>query len=733
MDSRTFFSFALTPVAVAILSMPAMAADTLPATPDAVAAAPAVTQGAVPDVLLAQVAPVPESMPAGSVPAAGTASASSEGADYRVVVTGAGTGASKPLTVVTDPRKARQPIPAQDGADILKTVPGFSVIRKGGTDGDPVLRGMAGSRLNVLLDGEHILGGCGGRMDPPTAYVFPDSYDRLTVLKGPQTVLHGPGNSAGTVLFERDREARPEQPGLKANVGGTVGSFGRRDVMGDLNYATPDFYVRGTGTHTRSDDYKDGSGNPVHSSYERWSGRMALGLTPDANTLYELTYGRSDGEAAYADRMMDGTKFDRENIGLRFEKRNISPLVRKVEANAYRNYVDHVMDNFSMRPATPAAMRALSNPDRETIGARVAVTLQSLESTRVIAGVDAQENQHTLRMSKGVMAGTAYEAMPRMEDGKFRQLGLFGEVHHNLDDRQRLIGGARVDWWEATDQRMTPGLATRGLKRDDTLPSGFLRWERDFDQGNGTVYAGLGHVQRFPDFWETVGGMRQSTSTNSAFNTRPEKTTQLDVGVNWKNDRLSTSLSTFYNRIDDYILIDAFNTGARFGKVGNPAVVRNIDASSYGLEAALSYALTPQWKLDASLAYVRGKNRTDGTPLAQMPPLEGKLGLNWNNGTWSAGALWRVAARQDRVDPGKGNIAGQDVATATPGFGTLSLNGSYKVNKRVRIIAGVDNVFDKTYAEHLSRSGTMIPGYIQTGRINEPGRNWWLKTTVALD
>ena len=176
MDSRTFFSFALTPVAVAILSMPAMAADTLPATPDAVAAAPAVTQGAVPDVLLAQVAPVPESMPAGSVPAAGTASASSEGADYRVVVTGAGTGASKPLTVVTDPRKARQPIPAQDGADILKTVPGFSVIRKGGTDGDPVLRGMAGSRLNVLLDGEHILGGCGGRMDPPTAYVFPDSY-----------------------------------------------------------------------------------------------------------------------------------------------------------------------------------------------------------------------------------------------------------------------------------------------------------------------------------------------------------------------------------------------------------------------------------------------------------------------------------------------------------------------------------------------------------------------------
>ena len=78
----------------------------------------------------------------------------------------------EPLVVVTDPRKPRQPVPAQDGADYLKTVPGFNVIRKGGTDGDPVLRGMAASRLGIALDGAQVLGGCGMRMDPPTAYVF---------------------------------------------------------------------------------------------------------------------------------------------------------------------------------------------------------------------------------------------------------------------------------------------------------------------------------------------------------------------------------------------------------------------------------------------------------------------------------------------------------------------------------------------------------------------------------
>ncbi len=55
-----------------------------------------------------------------------------------------------PLLVVTDPRQPRQPLPAHDGADYLKTIPGFSVIRKGGTDGDPVFRGMAASRVNML-------------------------------------------------------------------------------------------------------------------------------------------------------------------------------------------------------------------------------------------------------------------------------------------------------------------------------------------------------------------------------------------------------------------------------------------------------------------------------------------------------------------------------------------------------------------------------------------------------
>ena len=105
-----------------------------------------------------------------------------------VVVTAA--PMTTPTTIELDPKVPRQPLPAHDGADFLKSVPGFSIMRKAGTDGEPSFRGMGGSRVNILADDQNIFGGCGQRMDAPTAYIFPEIYDKVTVIKGPQTVLY---------------------------------------------------------------------------------------------------------------------------------------------------------------------------------------------------------------------------------------------------------------------------------------------------------------------------------------------------------------------------------------------------------------------------------------------------------------------------------------------------------------------------------------------------------------
>ncbi|MBS4098576.1 MAG: TonB-dependent copper receptor [Sulfuricella sp.] len=650
---------------------------------------------------------------------------------------------AEPLTIVTDPKAPRQPVPAHDGADYLKNIPGFSVIRKGGTDGDPVLRGMAASRINILLDGENILGGCGNRMDPPTAYVFPESYDRITVIKGPQTVLYGPGNSAGTVLFERSVK-RFDPAGWKFNGSLTAGSFGRNDQVADLRGGNPDFYFQGTGTRSDSGDYQDGAGNTVHSAFTRWSTSGALGWTPDANTRVELTGIQSDGEAAYGDRTMDGVKFKRDNVGLKFEKSKISSLLDKLEANLYYNYVDHVMDNYSLRPVAGAAAKMVSNPDRETTGGRAAATLKFGDATQSVVGVDFQANKHTLRSAMGAMADS-YSSRNRVEDANIRNHGLFGEVTHYLNQSDKLVAGLRADRWNAQDKRATlsigTGMAaatvanpTANKERSDTLVSGFGRFERDLAGMPATVYAGVGHTERFPDYWEMISATKESATTLSAFDSRPEKTNQLDVGVVYNSGKLSASVSGFYSKINDYLMVQSNYVKASLTGMGSrtATIVRNVDATTWGGEAGIAYALSEVWKVDAALSYVHGDNDTDGTALAQMPPLEGRLGLGYDNKLWSVGALWRLVSEQTRYDLNKGNIVGQDLGKSG-GFGIFSLNGSYRPKKGVLVSGGVDNLFDKTYAEFISRGGAMVSGYDQTTRINEPGRTLWLKLNVALD
>ncbi len=668
--------------------------------------------------------------------AAATArAADDEGADELdepVVVTGA--RMTSPLVVETDPRVPRQPLPAHDGADYLKTIPGFATVRKGGTDGDPVFRGMAASRVNMLMDGETILGGCGMRMDPPTAYVFPAAYDRIVVVKGPQTVLYGPGNSAATVRFDRDPPVF-DGPGYDLFAHATVAEAGRSDLAGDLALGSGAYYARLAATRAESDDYTDGDGNEVHSAYERWSANASLGWRPTTDSWIELSGARSDGEAAYADRAMDGVKFDRDNLGLRFAVEDIGAHVRRIEGMAFYNQVDHVMDNYSLRDFTPTAMmpfRSVSNPDRRTEGARLAVELSLAAGLSGTVGLDTQRNTHRVRSTMN-QAAMPYEAMARVKDGEFENRGLFGEFEKTAGADGKVVVGMRADRWQALDARETLRLGmtgtvtnpTAGAERDETLVSGFARYEHAL--GDTTLYAGAGYVERFPDYWELLGAGREAADSLSAFETRPEKTAQVDAGLIYATGRLGLSLSAFYSSVDDYILIESnYPKGMRM-----TSIARNVDASTWGAEGDLTYRLAPSWTVTGSLAWTRGENDTDGTPLGQVPPLEGRLGLDWERANWSAGALLRAVAAQDRIALNQGNVVGQDIGE-TAGFAVFSINGGYRFSGQVQLTAGIDNLFDTAYAEHISRAGAMVAGYEQTTRVNEPGRTAWLNLSARF-
>lgn len=640
----------------------------------------------------------------------------------------------KPLTVITDPKAPRQPVPASDGADFLKAIPGFSTIRKGGSNGDPMLRGMAGSRLNILVDGGQVGGACPSRMDPPTAYVSPQLYDRVTVIKGPQTVLYGPGNSAGTVLFERDFK-RYASPGIGLDGSLLGGSAGRNDQMVDLHVGTPEVYMAVDANHTHAQDYQDGDGNRVHSSWDRWNANAALGWTPDDNTRVELSAGKGNGHAAYAFSGMDGAQFLHDSAALKLEHERPDAVFSRIDAQLYYNYIDHVMDNYTLRQPDPSSMMPMamaSDVDRRTVGGRVAATFEWSEALSLVAGMDGNSSINSSRMG-GPPGGMLpdYRSQPWQRNARMSSVGLFGELSLNMAERNRLISGARMDRAQVRGYNlalpaspamgsMKMGTMAAGIdaNRSSRLPAGFVRYEHDLVAQPATFYAGLGYVQRFPDYWELFGG-HVDRSLRSFLQLQPEQTTQLDVGLQYNDTKLKAWVSGYLGVVRDFIVMN-YGTGMTASQAGN------VNARTAGGEAGLVYSLSTRWKADATLAWAWGRNQSEHRPLPQMPPLETRLGLTYDTGIWSVGGLWRIAAAQHRVAVGQGNIVGQDLGPSA-GFGVFSLNGGYRFSRALTLSAGIDNLFDKTYAEHVNAASIGLVGYVNTMRVNEPGRTLWLK------
>jgi iron complex outermembrane receptor protein len=85
--------------------------------------------------------------------------------------------------------------------------------------------------------------------------------------------------------------------------------------------------------------------------------------------------------------------------------------------------------------------------------------------------------------------------------------------------------------------------------------------------------------------------------------------------------------------------------------------------------------------------------------------------LRYDNARWHAAAEVVGAAGQDKV-------AAELHESPTAAFAVLNLRGGLRL-RRVDVIAGVDNVLDRLYAEHLSHQRDPFRAGV---RVYEPGR-----------
>ncbi|MBO3640974.1 TonB-dependent copper receptor [Acinetobacter soli] len=626
-----------------------------------------------------------------------------------IVVTAQETTRSNGLIVQADPKQPIQPVPATDGADYLQSILGFNAIKNGGTNGDVTFRGMFGSRIKMLTDGTENLGACPARMDSPTSYINPESYDRITVIKGPQTVLYATPGSAATVLFEREPEQLSADKPYRGQASVLIGSFGRLDHNIEAAVGDESKYARLNATRSVAGNYQDGNGKTVQSQWERWSTDLALGWKPTQDTWLELRGGASDGESAYAGRTMDGTQFRRESLGLHAEQKNITDVIKKVEAQIDYSYNDHVMDNFKLR--TPPMMPMAMEVTRRTINARTAVTTE-WGNFSAISGVDSQHNQHAGNM----YMRDANPIPPLKRDLEYQSYGAFTEWTYTLSPETKWVAGGRID-------QVKVNHAANDQQRKDTNPSAFVRIEHALPEHGLKTYAGIGYVERSPDYWEIS---RVSKGLLNYLDT--EKTTQLDLGFEFEQGALTSWASAYAGLIDDFILVP-YQSNPNGSVSILPA--RSIDATIAGAEAGIGYHLTDHLQTDLSAMYAWGKNTSDGKPLPQIAPLEGRFNLRYVQDRYSLGLLWRAVAKQNRISLNEGNIVGYDIGKSK-GFSTLAINAAYQYSPTLDFAVGIDNLLDKAYAEHLNKSGAALFGYAANEQFNNSGRNYWARVSMKF-
>jgi len=663
-----------------------------------------------------------------------------------IIVTGKRTDIQTETTITPD----SAPLQGGDVTYLTARTPGGARIGNGELSGQMQYRGLFGERLNLRVDGQRFASGGPNLMDPVYHYAPAPLVSSVVIDRGVSPVSKGPGLGGGAdAIFKRIDYI----DGAETSLGYDV-MIGARSVNesvtagGVIGAASDQWRFNLLIAYEEGGDTEFGDGVIGGTAFERAVYGLSAGVKTNVGEFSLDLRRQNTDPSGNPPFPMDIQYFDTD-----FARVGYDNDFGKIRLNANINYSDvaHLMDNFSLRPApTPMRQRA-TFADATTIGGAVSLAFPSFGGEMSL-GVEGQETDHDVTITNPNNQAFFVTPFPEIDMSRF---GGFGEWNGDLGGLNTQVG-LRIDHhdYSSGDAElgealpMGPGnlaMAFNGAQRDgnDTTFDGVVKlWT---DASNGLSWrATLAHKEQMPGYIQRYGWLPINASGGLAdgniyvgdLSLDKETAWIAEAGFDYASERAYLRPTVYIRSIDNYIQGTPFDdsVGVINSPVemianmnGDPTPLRwaNVDARLVGFDFDAGYDFEGPLRIDGVVNYVRGKRRDIDDNLYRIAPPNVMLGLTYEQSVWSATFEGRAVADQNKVSD-------TNSERPTNGYVVFSAYGDWHIRDGVKLSAGVENVFDDIYEDHLSGYNRNGFGDVPIGeRLPGAGRGVFVRLSIV--
>jgi iron complex outermembrane receptor protein len=639
-----------------------------------------------------------------------------------------------------------------DAAAIAARVAGGDIFGNGALSGQLSYRGLAGERVLGRVNGQRFATGGPNAMDPPLHYAPSILVERIDVARGVAPVAEGP-SLGGAINAQLLQAEFAESAGFapQARFTSQYRSVDNSIAAGGLAaLANETWRVGLIASHEEGDDYRFAGGRAVGTSFERNLYGVHAGYRMGEGELFLECRRNETGPSGNPPFALDMVYFDTDFVqgGFRGQLAENIGLNLRVGHVAVR----HLMDNQTLRLPAAAPMQARATfADADTVTAEAALRFGKTARYFEIGG-DAEITDRNVTITNPFNPQFFIGSQPNVTS---ERVGAYLQWRGALGAAEFEAGG-RLD-----RTRQTAGVPQLGAAvpmGPRTLAEQFIASDREvadttFDavlrlwvpSGDITPRFTLARKSRVPSVLERFAWLPTEASFGLADGNiyvgnpglRPEVAYIAEGGFDLVNDRLTLRPTVFYRRVSNFIQGTPFddtpgviNSVVEMVSAANgdptPLKFRNTSAQLYGADVDFVLRLVAQVEVAGTASFVRGQRRDIADDLYRIPPANLRLSATWANDRLALGAEVFAAANQPKVSRTNDEETGD-------GFATVGLFARYAVTEAVAVEAGVENLFNASYAPHLAgRSRVGASDVPLLDRLPGAGRGVWARLTARF-